>query len=79
MIGSCKCGTTWGGTKTEHCPACHETFTGSYSGDKHRVGKHHISTGPQRRRCLNESEMLDIGMVQNSKRVWMSQAREDAA
>lgn len=73
---SCSC--QFGGSKTEHCPDCHATFTNTAAGDKHRTGKHHITSGPDRRRCLTETEMLAKGMVRNSRGVWMSSARPDS-
>lgn len=76
MTGTCGCGATWGGTKTEHCAACHCTFTGTYSGDMHRVGRHDQATGPDRRRCLSVEEMTALGMAQNKFGVWMSPGRE---
>lgn len=57
--------------KQEHCCACCQTFSGTTAGDMHRVGKHHISTGPDRRRCLSVDEMLAKGMTQNAHGVWL--------
>lgn len=59
--------------KQEHCvaPGCHQTFSGTTAGDMHRVGKHHVSTGPDRRRCMTEAEMLARGMTRNSFGIWM--------
>lgn len=56
--------------RMEHCGACHQTFSGTTAGDRHRVGKHHIFTGPQRRRCLTVEEMQKIGMRQNARGIW---------
>lgn len=42
------CGKSWGGLKAEHCMACHETFTGTTAGDKHRRGEY------PNRYCTNE-------------------------
>lgn len=67
---SCRCGATWTGLRIEHCVECHQTFTGNTSGDRHRVGDHTVSTGPDRRRCLTAAEMLDKGMAQNSRDQW---------
>jgi hypothetical protein len=40
-MGSCaRCPARWGGLKTAHCNACHETFTVVAAFDKHRVGSH---------------------------------------
>lgn len=68
----CRCGATWTGLRIEHCPSCHETFTGTTSGDMHRTGKHHISVGPDRRRCLTVEEMRAKGMKQNQHGYWTS-------
>lgn len=62
----------------ETCPACWEKFTGTTPGDMHRVGKHHIFTGPERRRCLSVDEMRALGMVQNSRGAWMTRAKQAA-
>lgn len=58
------------GQRSEHCPVCHETFTGTTAGDMHRRGDHGITTGPNRRRCLTTDEMLDRGMTQDSHGRW---------
>nr|DAF12483.1 MAG TPA: alpha-aminoadipate carrier protein [Caudoviricetes sp.] len=47
----------------EHCPACHETFGGTRAGDMHRVGRHGVTEGPDRRRCLTPTEMSTKGMT----------------
>lgn len=36
----CRCGVRWGGWKTAHCTACHETFSTVANFDKHRQGPH---------------------------------------
>ena len=54
------CGAEWSGLKIEHCPACHETFSGTTSGDRHRVGSHGVTDGPDRRRCLTVDEMRSL-------------------
>lgn len=69
---SCRCGTTWTGHRIEHCPSCCQTFTGTSAGDMHRTGEHHISVGPDRRRCLTEAEMLEKGMAKNGRGHWMT-------
>jgi hypothetical protein len=65
------CSTTYGGYRTEHCTECHETFTGTSSGDKHRTGKHGVTEGPTRRRCLTPDEMTQLGMHRNARGRWM--------
>lgn len=70
MSTTCHCGATWTGYRIEHCTACHETFTGTTAGDKHRTGQHHLSTGPDRRRCLTVEEMREKGMAQNARGQW---------
>lgn len=67
-----KCGNAWGGMRTEHCKVCHQTFTGTIAGDKHRVGDHGVFTGPGRRRCLTPVEMRERGMNLNGHGVWTS-------
>ena len=40
-MGSCaRCPARWGGLKTAHCDACHQTFTVVAAFDKHRAGSH---------------------------------------
>lgn len=70
MRTTCRCGATWAGMRIEHCPACHETFTGTRAGDKHRTGDHAVFVGPERRRCLSPAEMTERGMVRNDRGVW---------
>jgi hypothetical protein len=60
-----KCGKTYGGGRTEHCTACHETFSGSSAGDRHRIGRHGVD-----RRCRTRAEMVSLGMTQNARGVW---------
>lgn len=67
---SCNCGATWSGHRIEHCPSCHETFTGTSAGDRHRVGDHALSKGPKRRRCLSVEEMSERGMTKNARGQW---------
>lgn len=72
MTPNCRCGATWTGKRVEHCTECHQSFTGTASGDKHRVGKHDVFTGPQRRRCLSVEEMETKGMKRNKHGHWGS-------
>lgn len=65
----CRCGATWGGRRAQHCPACHETFTGDTAGDMHRVGPFHPKGA---RRCLTPTEMEAKGMRRNTHGVWTS-------
>jgi hypothetical protein len=55
----CRCGAAWTGAKVEHCTACHATFSSTIAGDWHRVGKHAVTTGFDRRRCLTEAELVE--------------------
>jgi hypothetical protein len=70
MTACKRCDTTWTGLRIEHCPACHQTFTGSTSGDMHRTGDHGVFEGPERRRCLTPDEMREKGMAQNARGHW---------
>lgn len=74
-MATCHCGAEWGGMRTSHCTVCHQTFNSDSAGDMHRVGEHHLSTGPKRRRCLTIEEMLDRGMVLNSRGRWVTSPR----
>lgn len=62
------CGTEWDGTATQHCAACCETFTGTSSGDAHRVGEFDDGT----RRCLTPGEMLALKrpLIQDWRGFW---------
>lgn len=64
------CGDRIVGMKLEHCSVCHETFTCTAAGDMHRVGRHGVTDGPDRRRCLTSEEMLDKGMTRNTRGHW---------
>ena len=72
MSTTCQhCLKSWGGLKQEHCPACHETFSGTTAGDIHRVGDHAKDHGPDRRRCLSLDEMeADKRLSQKPNGVW---------
>lgn len=73
MTWTCRtCHATITGRKPEHCACCHETFTGTTAGDMHRVGKHGVTAGPDRRRCLTPVEMLDKGMTTDARGYWMT-------
>ncbi len=66
----CPCGATWTGLRVEHCGGCRELGTGTTSGDRHRTGKHHIYSGPDRRRCRSVEEMEALGMKRNKRGHW---------
>lgn len=53
------CGATWFGLRIEHCQMCHQTFSGSTTGDAHRVGPHDL---PGQRRCLTAPELEGLGL-----------------
>lgn len=38
-LATCLCGAMWGGRRTSHCTACHNTFTGPTAFDQHRPGQ----------------------------------------
>ncbi|MHA7862064.1 FDXHR family putative zinc-binding protein [Tessaracoccus sp. Y36] len=59
-----KCGKAWRGSRAQHCPACHETFGGAYTADRHRIGRHGVHRGPKRRRCKTPREMESNGFHQ---------------
>jgi hypothetical protein len=63
------CGATWTGKRIEHCTVCHQTFTGTKAGDKHRTGTY----VPLARRCLTADEMRAKGMAQNQRGQWVSE------
>ena len=69
-----RCPATWTGLRIQHCTACHETFTGTASGDMHRVGRYDTTAGPDRRRCLTTEEMGDKGMTLNKRGQWTTGA-----
>ncbi len=66
-----RCGARWGGLRTAHCDACHETFTVAAAFDKHRAGSH---TGG--RRCIDPAA---VGLVDAGRayRCWGYPGRED--
>lgn len=71
------CGDRIIGMKLEHCPMCHLTFTCTTAGDRHRVGSHGVTEGPNRRRCLTPEEMLNGGMTRNTRGRWTSGGLRD--
>lgn len=70
MTACVRCHGNYSGLKTEHCMVCHETFTNTLAGDRHRIGDHALVTGPNRRRCRTAVEMLKAGLIQNGKGYW---------
>lgn len=78
MTWTCRtCHATIRGRKSERCACCHATFTGTRPGDMHRVGKHGITDGPDRRRCLTPDEMLNKGMTRDARGYWTTGERWD--
>lgn len=72
MTWTCRtCHATIRGRKSEHCACCHETFTGT------RPGKHGVTDGPARRRCLTPAEMLNKGMTRDARGYWTTGERWD--
>ena len=65
MTTDATCGKSWTGKRMEHCKVCHETFSSTIAGDKHRTGQHGID-----RRCLTASEMDEKGLRRNARGVW---------
>jgi hypothetical protein len=64
------CSTAYTGTRAEHCTSCHETFTNTVAGDRHRTGEHGVTTGARRRRCKTVLEMLTAGLIRNGRGYW---------
>ncbi len=56
MASCARCHARWGGLKTAHCAACHQTFTAITAFDKHRSGSHSEDT----RRCLDPAS---VGLI----------------
>jgi hypothetical protein len=54
------------------CRACDLKFRSEGAFNMHRTGKHGLNNGPERRRCMDEIEMLDKGMEKNAKGVWVT-------
>jgi len=59
----------------EFCTVCGQTFAATRPGDAHRVGRHDVFTGPERRRCRTPDEMRAGGMWQDG--VWHGEWRKD--
>ncbi len=47
---------------SDYCRACETAFGGEDMFDRHRVGKHGVDEGPNRRRCATPEEMRNMGM-----------------
>ncbi len=54
------------GRRQCECAACGERFGGVSAFDLHRVGRHGVSEGVDRRRCMAPAEMLAAGLSLNS-------------
>ena len=72
MAACTRCPARWGGLKTAHCPACHQTFTTVGAFDKHRSGQHHNST----RHCVDPAS---LGLVDAGRAYpcWGFEGRDD--
>lgn len=55
------CGKSWGGLKAEHCTGCHETFSGTAAGDRHRKGP------GDDRHCVDPAS---VGLHRDARGVW---------
>ena len=55
------------------CPGCAKYFNSTGAFDKHRTGQHGVN-----RRCRTEEEMLDIGMLVNSKGYWVKEKMKES-
>lgn len=58
-----RCGKRWGGHRTAHCAACHQTFSADSVADQHRKGTH----TPDTRHCVDPAT---IGLVVNRNGYW---------
>jgi len=63
----------------QHCRECHQTFSGTSAGDSHRTGKHEVRTGPDRRRCRTEAEMVAVGLWRDARGLWRGEASRTGA
>lgn len=61
---SCRCGSTWTGYNRAHCGACHVTFGGVASFDRHRQ----VGTKIGRKCSTPES----LGLENNGNNVWVA-------
>lgn len=68
-VFTCRCGSGWTGHNRSHCSACHVTFGGVASFDRHRQ-----TTGSTiGRKCLPPRI---LGLVDNGNAVWVSKFGE---
>ncbi len=67
-VTRCECGDAWCSPKVEHCTVCHRTFSSTSAGDRHRVGQHGVTTGPDRRRCLTDTELATARLTGRTNR-----------
>ena len=54
------------------CSGCNRYFNSTHAFDKHRTGKHGAD-----RRCMNESEMSELGMFLGADGFWRGSRRPD--
>lgn len=67
-------------TRLQHCTLCHRTFSGTESGDRHRIGSHGVSEGPGRRHCRTDGELIKAGLRLDGRGVWrLARSFDDAA
>lgn len=56
MKKTCACGATWTGQQKCHCAACHRTFSGLTTFDKHRT----YVEGADRRLCRDDDALAKL-------------------
>lgn len=64
-IFTCICGADWTGRNRSHCGACHVTFGGVASFDKHRQVGNKVG-----RTCLSP---VSLGLKDNGNSVWVAE------
>ena len=62
---TCRCGSRWTGFNRSHCGACHITFGGVASFDRHR------QVGSRMGKKCHSPESL--GLIDNGNGVWVAQ------
>lgn len=74
-IFTCRCGAGWTGRNRSHCGACHVTFGGVASFDRHRQTTN-VITGRSvlGRSCLPPKS---LGLVDNGNGIWVSKFGEE--
>lgn len=67
-----QCGSTWTGSRREHCPACCTTFNSNSAAEAHRRGTFSVD-----RRCITPTEAGLVAVEHDWGTAWQNPGTSD--